>query len=102
MHCRSQLEPENDARVVAEVALVVVASGKVVAEASQNKVNFRRPNGDGFGQGYVESSTNDEIKGIVARGMRADASSLASGKEIAVTVRMSTAKQRFYERFKVL
>lgn len=65
---RSQLEPENDARVVAEVALVVVAASKTVAKASQKKINLRRPNGDRFAQRDVESSTNDEIKGIVARG----------------------------------
>ena len=102
IHCRRQLEPENDARVVAEVALVVVAFGKIVAEASQKKVNLRRPNSDGFAQGDVEPSANEEIKGIVARGVRTSAISLAGLEEIAVTVRMSTAKQRFHERFKVL
>ena len=44
--CSSQLEPENDASVVPEVALVVVASRKGIAEAGQHKIKLRWPDGD--------------------------------------------------------
>ena len=63
----AQLEAKNDASVVPEVALVVIASRKGVAEPSQHEIKLRRPDGDGFAQWDVDASANDEIKSIVAR-----------------------------------
>src|SRR5690242_9685122 len=63
----TKLEPEYDACVVAEVALVVIAARKGVAEPSQHEIKLCRPECDGFAQRDVDSSTNDEIKCIVAR-----------------------------------
>lgn len=67
-HWRSELEPENDASVVSEVTLVVITLSKIIAEAGQYIINLRHPNGDGFAQRDVQSSANDEVKSIVARG----------------------------------
>jgi hypothetical protein len=67
LHGRPQLEPENDSSVVPEVALVVVATTKAIAESSQHKIKLCRPNGDRFGQWDVDSSSNNEIPSIVAR-----------------------------------
>ena len=60
------LEPEYDAGVVAEVALVVVALGKAIAKPRQHKIKLCRPDGDGFCHGNVDPSTYDEIERIVA------------------------------------
>jgi hypothetical protein len=67
IHERSKLEPENDTSVVPEVALVVIATTKAIAESSQHKIKLCRPNGDGFAQRDVDSSANNEIPSIIAR-----------------------------------
>lgn len=41
-----RLEPENDAPVIPEVALVVVAAGEAVAKTSQHKIKLRPPDGN--------------------------------------------------------
>jgi hypothetical protein len=69
----SQLEAENDACVVPEVALVIIATRKGVAEPSQHEINLCRSDGNGFAQGDVDSPTNDEIKSVVARVTRSRA-----------------------------
>jgi hypothetical protein len=66
IHDGPQLEPENDSSVVPEVALVVIATSKAIAEPSQHKIKLCRPNGDGFAQRDVDSSANNEIPSIVA------------------------------------
>lgn len=67
IHFCSQLETENDASVVPEIALVIVAAGKAVPKPGEDVIKFRRPNGDGFAQWDIDSSPNDEIPCIVAR-----------------------------------
>lgn len=67
IHFCSLLEPENDACVVPEVALVVIAAAKTVSEPGEKKIKFRRPNCDRFAKWDVNSSANDEIPRIVVR-----------------------------------
>jgi len=68
------LEPERHARLVAEVALVIVATRKAVAKAGQQVVKLRRPEGNALGKGNINASANEEIKRIVAGGFtRSDA-----------------------------
>jgi hypothetical protein len=60
------LEPERHPRLVAEVALVVVATRKAVAKAGQEIVKLRRPESNALGKGNINASADDEIKRIVA------------------------------------
>jgi hypothetical protein len=72
------LEPKNDSSPIAEIALVLVALSKTVAEPRQHKIKLCRPDGERFGHGNIDSSTDDEIEGIVARGCSGSATRLAS------------------------
>ena len=98
----SQLEAENDACVVPEVALVVIARGEGAVEAGQHEIKLCRSDGNGFGQRDVDSSTNDEIKSIVARACNSRAAGLASLEQVSVNIRVGSAEQRLYEGLKVL
>ena len=66
-HFKSKLEPKNDSSDVPEIALVIVAAAKTVSEPGENEIKVRRPDGNGFAQWDVDSSTNDEIPCIVTR-----------------------------------
>ena len=64
------LPVEHNAAAVAEVALVLIAPGKVIAEPSQYKIHLRRPDRKVSVHANIETPANGEIEGIVARGMR--------------------------------
>ena len=100
--CFSRLEPENDASVVPEVALVGIAGGKVIAEAGEHEIKLRRSDGDGFAQWDVYSSANDEIPGVVAGVSSRGANILTSLEETLIGIRMRSAKEGFYEGFEML
>ena len=63
----SLLEADHDATVIAEVTLIVVAPSESVAEPGQHKIKLCWPDGNVFGQGDIETSTNHKIPRIVAR-----------------------------------
>ena len=93
--CCSQLEPENNASVVTEVALVLIALGKVIAEASQHKIKLRRPDREVVANGNIEAPANDEIESIIGRGMRGGASTRAHAnvmEEIVVSIGVGPSK----------
>jgi len=99
------LEPDHNAAVVAEVALVVVAVGKTVAEAGQHKIKLSRPDGNVFGQGDIEPTTNDEIPGIVTGVVGKVASARVHTKVVEqaiVGIGVRAAKERFDEGFPML
>lgn len=60
------LEPDNDSSPIAEIALVLVAIGKAIAEPRKHKIKLRGPDGDGFGHWNVDASTKGEIERVVA------------------------------------
>ena len=99
------LEPDHNAAVVAEVALVGVAVGKTVAEPGQHKIKLCRPDGNVFGQGDIDSTTNDEIPGIVAWIVRKVASARVHAKVVEqaiVGIAVCAAKERFHKGFEML
>ena len=60
------LKTELYSSLVPEVALVIVALREVIAKASQKILKLRWPDGDVFVHGNVDTSTNEEIKGVIA------------------------------------
>jgi hypothetical protein len=60
------LKPELDSGLKAEVALAVIAAGKVVAEARQYITRIHDPDGDLLSHREVNAATNIESKRIVA------------------------------------
>ena len=82
----SQLEAKNDASVVPEVALVVIAASKGVAKPSQHEIKLHRSDGNGFAQGDVESSANHEIPRIIAWIRGGHAGGLTSLEQILVAI----------------
>ena len=81
-----QLEAENDTSVVPEVALVVIATRKGAAKPSQHEIKLCRSDGNGFAQGDIDSSTNDEIPRIIAWILGGHAGGLTSLLQILVGV----------------
>jgi hypothetical protein len=92
-----------NARLVAEVALVVVAMGKVIAKAGQEVVELRWSDGDVFAYRNVDASANEEIKGIVARRFASDKAAKYGAVlvKIAVKIAVRSAEQGLNERFEV-
>jgi hypothetical protein len=91
----AQLEPDDNSSLVPEVALIVVATREGIAKAGQQVVKLHWSDGDVFVDRYVDASTNDEIKGIVARGLAGDdtASRTAVLVKIPVEIAVSAAEQ---------
>lgn len=58
----STLEAELNARLEAEIALVVIALGKVIAKAGQQIVKLCRPFGDVFAKWNVNATANNKIR----------------------------------------
>src|SRR5262249_16290533 len=94
-------EPENNTRVVAEIALVLLSLGKGVTEPGEHKIKLRGPDGEVSVHRNVEASPNDKIPGIVARVVRGGAGGLASLKQVLIRIGMGAAKQRLKERLEV-
>ena len=86
------LEPENDSAVVAEVALVLVAMSKAVAEPREHEIKLRGPDGEVLGHRNVDASTDDEIEGIIAWVVGGDTGGLASLEQILVGIGVCAAK----------
>ena len=61
------LKTELYSSLVPEVALVIVALREVIAEASQQALKLRWPEGDLLGHRDVDASADEEIKRIVTR-----------------------------------
>jgi hypothetical protein len=55
--------------LVPEVALVIVALREVIAEASQQVLKLRWPDGDLLSHRDVDASADEKIKRIVTRGL---------------------------------
>ena len=93
------LPVEHNAAAVAEVALVLIAPGKVIAEPSQYKIHLRRPDRKVLVHANIETPANGEIEGIVARGMRGGGARTprvhARMEQIVVSIRVGAAKQGF-------
>lgn len=105
IYCCSKLEPEYDAAVVTEVALVVVSTGKGIAEARQHKIKFRRPDRDGFAQRDVDPPANDEIPSIVAWIPTPYADAWVHADivlQILVKIGVGSSEHRRYERLEML
>ena len=64
----------------------MIARGEGAVEAGQHEIKLCRSDGNGFGQRDVDSSTNDEIKSIVARVSRSRAGARTSLLQILVGV----------------
>ena len=89
------LPPDHNTPVVAEVALVLIALGEVIAEASQYKIKLRRPDREVMAHGNIETPANHKIEGIIARGMRGGASTRVHAnvmEQVVVRVRVGAAK----------
>lgn len=101
----THLEPEYDAAVVPEVALVVISTSKRIAEARQHKIKFRRPDRDGFAQRDVDSPANDEIPSIVAWIPTPYADAWVHADivlQILVKIGVGSSEHRRYERLEML
>jgi len=100
------LETENDSALVTEVALVVIAFGKVVAESRQHKVKLRWSDGNGVGHGNIDSSADDEVESIVAWILCASARTtrqrLASREKTLVCIGVGATEERFHKWFEML
>src|SRR5258706_4950706 len=92
-----QLKPKNDSGLVAEVALVVVAACEIIAETSQHIIDLCRSDRNVRTNLNVNSSANDEVKGIVAGTFRYDAA-YTIVEYVSIKIRMGSAKQSFDER----
>ena len=88
---RVSLETKLNTRLIAEVALVVVASGESIAEARQEVVNFCWPDGEMLAYRNVDAATDDEIERIVA-GRLAGAASTAVVVQVSVEIAMCAAE----------
>lgn len=96
-HCAAvPLETELYSGLIPEVALVVVALGKVIPEASQQVLELRWPDGDVLVYGNVDAAADEKIKRIVAWGLAGDEtpSSITGTVKIAVKIAVSAAEQR--------
>lgn len=88
------LEPELDAGLEAKVALAVVATGEVVAEAGQLIIRVHQPDRDLAADGDIHATADCHGKGIVAGRLTAACSSvLVAGIDVKVGV--GTAEQNF-------
>ena len=105
IHFYSHLEPENDAAIVPEVALVVISTSKRIAEACQHKIKFRRPDRDGFAQRDIDSPADDEIPSIVAWSPAPYADAWVHADivlQILVKIGVGSSEHRRYERLEML
>src|ERR1700739_133785 len=94
-------ETDNDSGLIAEIALVLVAVRKTVAEARQHKIKLRRPNGKRFGHGNIDPTTDDKVERIVAGVGAADTGRLTSLDQILISIGVSAAKQGLHERLEM-
>jgi hypothetical protein len=67
------LKREDDAGLIPEIALVIVAMCEGVAETREYVINFCYANGDGVVNRDVGTPSNDKVKGVIARAFRDDA-----------------------------
>jgi hypothetical protein len=96
------LEPENDATLVAEITLVLVAVCESIVKASEHEIELCRPDSNRFGHWNIDASTQDEGEGIIAWIRRTSARALASLCQICESIGMGTAEHRFYKGLEML
>src|SRR5579862_1538004 len=63
----SRLKPELNARLIAEVTLVLVSRGKSVAKPGKYVIGLDGSKGDGMRERNVDAATDHEVECIVAR-----------------------------------
>jgi len=89
---RIALEPNNDSGLVSEIALILIACRKSVAETCKHEIKLCWSNRDRSRQRDIDASTNDEIERVVARVICRCASSLASLLKILICVGVSPSE----------
>jgi hypothetical protein len=92
------LEPNLNARLIAEVTLVLVSGGKSVPKPRKYVIGLHRPKGNGAGEWDVDPSTDYEVECIVAWIVDDACKRLT---QVAVETGMGSAKQDFAEWFEV-
>ena len=93
------LEPELNARLVAEVALVLVSACESVAKPGKNVIDLRRAEGDGVRKRNIDTAAEHEVKCVVTRIVDDAGHKLVA--EVAVKARVGAAKQCFSKRFEM-
>jgi hypothetical protein len=88
------LKREDDAGLIPEITLVIVAMSEGVAKAREYLINFCYPNGDGLVNRDVETPSNEKVKGVIARAFRDDAFRTILN-QIPGNIRMGAAKHGF-------
>src|ERR1700740_1531693 len=98
----SALKPEDNASVVAEITLIIIAAAKPVPKPRQHIVDLGSPDSDRFCQRYVQTSADHETPGVIAGTQARGAAGLAGLPQIAVSIGMGAPEKRFDKRFPVL
>jgi hypothetical protein len=94
---------EENSRLGAKAALIVISERKVVAEPGQNVINLHQSNAKMLADWNIDSSTDHEVKSVVARRItRHYATKHATfGSQLAIEIRMRSTAQCLDKRLKV-
>lgn len=93
------LEAVLNARLEAEVALVVVPGRKVIAKAGQQIVKLCRPYDEVFAQRNVDATADDEVKRVVAWRLADGCASWASAVDIRIEIAVRPAEESLHKWF---
>jgi len=98
------LELNYNSGLVAEVALVVVATRERITKARQKIVNFHWADGEAFVDGNVDAAADDEIKCVVAGALAGDDAALRNAVlvKIPVEIAVRSAEKSLNEWLKML
>jgi len=86
------LEAELDARLIPEVALVIVACREGIAKTGQEIVKLYGPNGYLGGDRNVDPAADDEVKRIVAGRVASSEAARAALEQVSIKIRVCPAE----------